>query len=247
MTKFKIGKADFRVADYSGDAWFLDLLNPGLYKQVTSTDLSLKLAWDCEALKRSPDPYPIKFPQATSSFLVYVTPNGKYSTPDEIKRASGAATLQLIGLTGHKPAEFFKELGDKLGKYDPSFDVDAAIANLKPTSRLKIKVDLIYRHFSLSHPKFPHGTPAIISLPDRVVIRAKETHKCTEEGVIPVGGGYGKYKVLSETMVRATTKEAHRLRRKSRVDAAKQAKAKIKRLRKELEQLEKELEEMKPR
>ncbi len=204
------------------------------------------MGWDCKDQKALPGPFPKRFPKVTSSFFVYYVPDWQRSNAEEIRRASDAATLQFIGLTGLTPDAFVSELQKKLGSYDPTFDVDAAIVTLKPTARLKIRVRLSYRHFLLRHPKFPDTIPVIISLPDRVLIEARETHRCTEEGVIRTGGAFAKYKVVSEFLVRATAEDAHRLRsRKVRKDI-KLAKAKIKLLKEQLKQLESDLEDMKP-
>ena len=221
MTKLTIGNATFRALEYPRETWLLETMNPGLEKQVRAKDLALKMQWDCKEKERTPEPYPTKFPKVTSSFLVYRVPDSLNPDPMDIQRATQVATRQIIALTGLSPEDFVAELRTKLGSYDPTFDVDAAIKSLKPTKRMKIRVRLVYRHFNLLHNRLAGFTAAIVSLPDRVRIEYKETHRCTEEGVIAVKRYGNRYVLASETYVRATTEDAYRLRSKGHKDQKK--------------------------
>ncbi len=245
MTKLKIGSTEFRADPYTTSSFMLDILNPGLRIRVNAKEETLKMGWNCKKQIPLPGPFPKKFPKVTSSFFVYHVPDGDHSSDDEIKSASDAASRVFIGLTGLGQAEFINELKQKMGSYDPTFDVDAAIAAKKLKSWLKIRVQLKYRHFWLVHPKFPTRIAAILSVPDQIVISAKEIGQCTPEGVIKIRGRR-PYLALSETLVRATAEDAHRLRTKERKAKVKELKGKIKVLREQVKDIEKDLDEMKP-
>lgn len=151
----------------------------------------------------------------------------------------------VIRETGLSEAEFAAELKTKLGRHDPTFDIDTAIKPLKG-SMLKIKVRVVYDHLCLTQKKIPHNIAIIVSVPGKIWIEAKETHNCTEDGVVARPKRDVYYKVLSRTPVRAATKEVYKLRAVPHKEKASSLKTQIRYAKLELDHVEAELEAIKP-
>ena len=87
---------------------------------------------------------------------------------------------------------------------------------------------------------------APVTLPDEVVITAKQTHKCTEDGVIEIPKRDRVNKLLSVKQIPANKGLDHKLRSKLRKKEASSIKDSIEFLKADLKKLQDELKAIEP-
>ncbi|MEM6303474.1 MAG: hypothetical protein AAF744_02070 [Pseudomonadota bacterium] len=247
MPKLKIGGKTFRAEPYAPVEWTIPDLNSALSGKLRRVDRVLHLGWDCKTQARSPKPtYPTAFPKVGANVFMHRDPiwlpHGDTARKHEMEDTRDF--LNFMGFSGLDP--FYADLNTLLGQRAPKFDVDTAIAALKPTARLRIRVKLKYLHFNITHEKRYWNSTIFLSLPDEVLIYTKKTHLCTEEGVVETMGADRAWTLQSVAPIRAVTEDEHTLRRTPRKREEAQNAWEIKRLKEKLKKLREELEAIKP-
>lgn len=243
MTKVKLGNKTFDASKVTWPTGPFGVYDFRLRSAVDRVRGVQDMRWNCSTATGHPDPFPSSI-SVQPHLLVYRNPQAMGNPSEEwidaASQQAGLAFLKNIGLPD--AAALNKAMVTQFGIHKVALDVDAAIARLKPTFSLKIRVIVEFMHFRLYGKAADHAD-VILSLPDRLVIEADETHVCAAEGHVQ---SWGRHADLVAAIIPAASDASWQLRKTARKKERRALSREIEQLQERVERVRKDAEASKP-